>query len=96
MERAPTATEPENPQPHFERLEGFWSASQAQAILDRTERFELNADVSELSDAEREVVARLEQVGDILQRLYEESRHPQALAVRAHLDAVQVDEAETD
>lgn len=91
----PSSTVLDVPQ-RFEGLTGFWSAEQARAILDRTERLELRADTSSLTEGEREALERLLQVGEVIQRVYEASRHPQALAVRAHLGAVEVEAAEAE
>lgn len=93
-ERAPSSTGLVDPRPRFDGLEGFWSDAQAQAILDRVERFELAADTSALTTGEREAIERLKEVGAIVQQLYEESRHPHALAVRSHLEGLDVDASE--
>lgn len=93
-ERPPGSASLVDPQPRFAGLEGFWSAEQAQAILERTERFEVRADTSSLTDGERAALERLMQVGEVMQRLYERSRHPEALAVRRHLARVEVEPSE--
>ncbi len=95
-ERAPSSADMIDPRPRFDGLEGFWSAARAREILDRTERFELRADTSGLTAGEREAIERLRQVGDIVQRIYEESRHPQARAVRTHLEGLAVDPSEAE
>lgn len=92
----PSSAEIVDSRSRFERLEGFWSEGEARAILDRTERLEITADVSHLTAGEREALERLFTVGEIVQRLYEDARHPQALAVRAHLEALEVEEAERE
>lgn len=71
--------------PRFEGLDGFWEEAQARDVLDRASTFEVRADVSALSEAERAALARLLEAGEIVQRLFEDSRHPDALAVRDHL-----------
>ncbi|MEE9128342.1 MAG: NUDIX hydrolase, partial [Planctomycetota bacterium] len=69
-------------------MEGYWEAAQSDAILDKTLRLRLAPDLSHLSEAEREVVARLLEVGNIMQRLFEASTHHQSLAVLADLQAL--------
>ena len=69
-------------------MEGYWEAAQSDAILDKTLRLRLAPDLSHLSEGEREVVARLLQVGNIMQRLFEASTHPQSLSVLADLQAL--------
>ncbi len=92
--RPPSSAEVIDPSPRFEGLEGFWSAEESARVLDRTERLEVSADTSSLTAGERAAVEQLLAVGAIIQRLYEDQRHPQALAVGAHLDALEVDEAD--
>jgi hypothetical protein len=48
----------------------------------------LAPDLGTLSDGERRAVEALLEAGAIAQRIYEDSRHPQALAARAGLDAL--------
>lgn len=81
--------------PTFDGLEGFWDAERAEAILERTREFEVEADTSTLNDGERRAVGRLMRVGEIFHRLYEESRHAQATAVATHLAQLEVPEGET-
>lgn len=71
--------------PAFDGLEGFWSVEQSDVILSRSERFDVEADTSELTEGERAALDELLEVGAILERLYERSRHPQAEAVGAYL-----------
>ncbi len=68
---------------------GYWSLEKSQSIIDKTETIRLAPDVSHLSDSERQAVAKLLEVGKIFQRLFEQQRHPQALA--AYGDLVQLD-----
>ncbi len=89
-ELASAALEDDVARPELDGLEGFWSLAQAQAILERTEHFDIRADTSSLTEGEREAVERLMEVGEIFQSLYERSRHPQALAVRSHLETLDV------
>lgn len=92
--RPPSSTAFDDPRPRFRGLEGFWDSQRAAAILDRVGRLEVLADTSSLTAGEREALERLMQVGEIMQRLYEESRHPQAIAVREHLASVEVEKDE--
>lgn len=64
-----------------------WMPAETAPILDRTMRVTL-ADLSgALTPAEREAARRLIAAGEILQRLYEDQRHPQAGAARAFIAA---------
>lgn len=90
----PSSAAIEHAQPTFDGLTGFWSSEQASAILDRTEPLPIRADTSSLTAGERAALERLMQVGEVIQRLYETSRHPQALAVRTHLESVEVEPGE--
>lgn len=76
---------PGPPPPSFDGLEGFWPTERAEAILERTERFEVRADRAGLTEGERAAVDELMAVGAIFHDLYEESRHAQAPAVRRYL-----------
>ena len=80
--------------PEFDGLDGFWDADRAEALLARSETFELDADLSGLTEGERSAVARLIEIGMIVQHIYEESRHHQALALYEHL-AHWTDEADS-
>lgn len=62
-----------------------WSPEQQKEILDKTLVVRLAPDLSGLSAGERKAVGELLAVGAILQRVYESSRHPQALAASAGL-----------
>jgi len=66
--------------------EGYWSMQQAAEILDKTRTITLEADLSALSEAERAATGKLLQAGTIVQQIYEDSMHPQALQ---SLDALQ-------
>lgn len=67
-------------------LEGFWSEAQAREILDQTGEFSVRADASSLPEAERAALPHLLEAGEAMARIYRSARHPDALAVRAHLD----------
>ena len=71
--------------PVVELPDGYWGLAKSQPILDKTIRIRLEADQSLLSDGEREAIPYLIQAGEIMQRLYENSKHPQALEAHAAL-----------
>ena len=58
---------------------GYWPEARSAEILDSTETIRLAPDISPLDAGEQAAVKELLQVGRIMQRLYEDSRHPQAL-----------------
>jgi hypothetical protein len=64
-----------------------WNEGQALRILEKTGTVRLAPDLSALTPAERSTVAKLIEVGQIFQDVYEDSRHRQALAIRARLQA---------
>jgi hypothetical protein len=64
---------------------GYWPESRTQELLAKTETIRLAPDLSRLSPEEQKAVKDLLEVGQLLQRVYEESRHPQALEARARL-----------
>jgi hypothetical protein len=59
---------------------GYWPLEKSQPIIDKTQTIRLSGDLSKLSDGERKAVAKLIEVGQIFQKLYEEQRHPEALS----------------
>jgi hypothetical protein len=59
---------------------GYWPLEKSQPIIDKTQTIRLSSDLSKLSDGEKKAVAKLIEVGQIFQKLYEEQRHPEALA----------------
>ena len=63
-----------------------WPAAKVQAILERTARTRLAPDLSHLTNGERTAVAKLLQVGQIFQDIYELQRHRTALTARAALE----------
>ena len=67
---------------------GYWPLEKSERILAKTETIRLAPDLSSLSAGEQAAVKDLLEVGQIMQRLYEESRHPQALKARAELEAL--------
>jgi hypothetical protein len=58
--------------------EGYWSLEAANEVQDKTSTITLDPDTSALSDAENSAVTKLIEAGIILNRLYEDSIHPQA------------------
>ena len=78
--------------------DGYWTKDQAQPILQKALRVHLAPSLDALSAGEREAVQNLLEVGQIMQQLYEHSRHPEALAAYdklAKLDAREVDPERT-
>ena len=59
---------------------GYWPLEKSQPIIDKTQTIRLSPDLSKLSEGESKAVAKLLEVGQIFQQLYEEQRHPQALS----------------
>ena len=71
--------------------EGYWPEARSNEILAKTETTRLAPDLSGLKDNERAALGDLLKVGDIMQRLYEEQRHHQALS--AYKELLRVHEA---
>jgi len=63
-----------------------WPAEKQREILDKTQSIRLDPDLSHLTAGERAALGHLIQVGEIVQRVYEDALHPQALAARAKLE----------
>lgn len=59
---------------------GYWPLEKSQPIIDKTQTIRLAPDLSQLSAGERQAVAKLLEVGQIFQSIYEEQRHSQALS----------------
>ena len=59
---------------------GYWPVEKSQPIVDKTQTIRLSPDISKLTEGERKAVAKLIEVGQIFQKLYEEQRHPEALS----------------
>src|SRR5215213_1172272 len=64
---------------------GYWPESKSNEILAKTETVRLAPDLSALTAAERAALKDLLAAGEIMQRLYEISRHHQALSAYADL-----------
>lgn len=60
--------------------DGYWPAETSQPLVDKTRTITLSPDLSGLTKGERAAVDALLEAGAILQRIYEDSRHPDALA----------------
>ena len=60
-------------------VNGYWPLEKSQPIIDKTQTIRLAPDTSKLSEGERKAVAKLIEVGQIFQKLYEQQRHPEAL-----------------
>ena len=67
---------------------GYWPESKSDGILAKTESIRLAPDLSALDENERAGLEDLLQVGTIMQRLYEQSRHHQALDAHKKLVAL--------
>jgi hypothetical protein len=67
--------------------EGYWSESKSNAILAKTETIRLAPDLSGLTPQEQAALKDLLEVGAIMQKLYEVSRHHEA---RSALDRLRV------
>ena len=65
---------------------GYWPLEKSQPLIDKTQTIRLAPDLSKLTDGERKAVAKLIEVGQIFQKLYEEQRHPQALSSYRELE----------
>ena len=67
---------------------GYAPLSKTIPILEKTREIRLAPDLSELSSGEREAVEKLLEAGKIIQKLYEDQLHDEALAARASLEAL--------
>ena len=68
-----------------EAIDGYWTTDQAREILDKTLRVHLAPSLDALSDPEQAAVQKLLELGVIMQRLYEDSRHHEALGAHDEL-----------
>jgi len=73
--------------------EDYWTLAQANEVLDKTRVVVLDPDLSSLTDAERSVVGKLLTVGEIFNRIYQDSMHPQALESLELLEKHEMDDA---
>src|SRR6266849_974325 len=67
---------------------GYWPLEKSQPIIDKTQTIRLAPDLSQLSADEKKAVAKLLGVGKILQGIYEDQRHKQALSAYRNLNAL--------
>src|SRR6185436_5118060 len=58
---------------------GVWPEAKSKEILDKTITIRLAPDLSQLSADEKAALKPLLEVGKIMQRLYEDQKHPEAL-----------------
>ena len=73
---------------------GYWPVEKSQPIIDKTQAIRLSSDLSKLSEGERKAVGKLIEAGQIFQKLYEEQRHPEAVA--AYRALVELDTRRAD
>ena len=66
--------------PRSNMSNGYWPIEKSQPIIDKTQTITLAPDISRLSTGERTAVTRMLEVGRVLQKLYEEQRHPEAIS----------------
>jgi hypothetical protein len=67
---------------------GYWTPEQSRPILDQTLTLRLAPDRSRLGPGEKVALQKLLEAGQLVQEVYEHSRHPQALAAQRKLDAL--------
>ncbi|UCE02845.1 MAG: NUDIX hydrolase [Candidatus Latescibacterota bacterium] len=67
---------------------GYWEQERSDRLIQKTLPIHLAPDLSTLSEAEKQALAKLIEVGHIFQSLYEESRHHQATAAHEQLLAL--------
>lgn len=58
---------------------GYWAPERTPEILERTKTVRLAPSLKELSAGEKRALQELLEAGKIIQRIYEDARHPQAL-----------------
>lgn len=59
---------------------GYWPLEKSQPLIEKTQTIRLAPNTSQLTEGERKAVAKLIEVGQIFQKLYELQRHPEALS----------------
>jgi hypothetical protein len=65
---------------------GYWTREQAEAVLSRTQELRLAPDLGALTTGERRALGRLLEVGQLVQGIYEQTRHHQARQALAALE----------
>ena len=58
----------------------YWTLEQSQAIIDKTQTTRLAPDISGLSAGERAALEKLNEVGEIFQKIYAKQRYPDAFS----------------
>ena len=81
----PTVPPATPPEPAALTLDGAWALAETQPLVDKTQTVRLAPDLAHLTAGERAAVAKLLEVGAIMQELYEDQRHIDAPAARALL-----------
>ena len=76
--------------------EGYWPVERTQPILDSRREVTLAPDLAHLSPAELEAVDELLAAGRIMQSLYEQQLHEEALAAKERLDTLHRAAADPD
>jgi hypothetical protein len=76
--------------------DGYWTQEQADSVLQKTLRVHLEPSLEALSPGELEAVENLLEVGKTMQRLYEDSRHAEALAAHTELERLGADGIKPD
>lgn len=74
--------------------EGYWPETRSNEILAKTETIRLAPDVSRLSAPEQAALKDLLEVGSIMQKLYETSRHHEALPALDRLRVLDVSQGQ--
>jgi hypothetical protein len=69
---------------------GYWAPETSRLILDKTRVVHLAPDLGSLSQGEQDAVQILLEVGRVMQRIYEDSRHPEALESARQLRELEV------
>lgn len=59
---------------------GYWTPEKSQPIIDKTQTIRLAPDISTLTAGERAAISKLNEVGEIFQRIYAKQRYPAAIS----------------
>ncbi len=70
--------------------EGYWPLEKSEEILKKTETIRLDPDLSQLSAEEKAALKDLFEAGTLMQKLYEDSRHAEALYAKDRLQVLDV------
>jgi hypothetical protein len=68
--------------------QGYWTEAQTAEILAKTEIIRVDTPLAALTEAERSAMPDLLEVGELMQKLYERSRHAEALTALSQLTAL--------